>query len=85
MGSFRSVAFGVAAIVFAAVPAAASGSQLIDRNANGITLSISNDGKALLTYTDRGQLKRTLAIFLARQAHHLDRHHHVLQHRAPVE
>ena len=48
VGSLKWVAYGAAAIVFAAVPAAAYGSQLIDRNANDITLSVSNDGKALL-------------------------------------
>lgn len=61
IGSLKWVALGAVAMVFAAVPAAASGSQLIARNANNINLSVSNDGKALLTYTDHGQLKRTLA------------------------
>ena len=60
VGSFK-VGITAALIVFAAVPAAASGSQLIDRNATNIALSGSADGKALLTYTDRGQLRRTLA------------------------
>ena len=31
------------------------------------------------------QVERALAVLLARQAHDLDRHHHVLQHRAPIE
>jgi hypothetical protein len=61
MGSRAWVALGAVAMVVGVVPAAASGSQLIDRNANDVKLSISNDGKALLTYVDHGRLKRTLA------------------------
>ena len=61
VASFKWVGIGTTLIVFAAAPGPAFGSQLIDRNANNIALSVSADGKALLTYTDRGQLRRTLA------------------------
>jgi hypothetical protein len=61
MGSRTWAALATAAVVVAALPAAAFGSQLIDRNANHIKLSVSKDGKALITYTARGGLKRTLA------------------------
>lgn len=45
----------------AVVTPTALGSQLIDRNAQGVQLRVNIKGEALLTYTAGGQLKRVLA------------------------
>lgn len=44
-----------------AVPATASASQLIDRNASRISLQVNARGQALLTYRDGGRLRHVLA------------------------
>jgi hypothetical protein len=53
----------LAAVVAAACVLAqtASASQLIDRNAHGINLSVNGKGEALVTYTAAGKLKHVLA------------------------
>ena len=49
-------------IVVCAWPAAASSAELVGRNANAIKLQISPDGqKALVSYTQKGAVHRTLA------------------------
>jgi hypothetical protein len=53
--------FTLAATSLAAVPATASASQLIDRNAKNIRLQVSAQGQALLTYQARGRTWRVLA------------------------
>jgi hypothetical protein len=52
--------FACSAAVVALAPAATA-SELIDRNASGIKLAVSNDGKALVTYRAQGKLHRVLA------------------------
>jgi hypothetical protein len=42
------------------VPAAASGSELIDRNAQDVRLQVNDKGEALLTYRKNGETKRVL-------------------------
>jgi hypothetical protein len=49
----------LAAVVAAADPASAS--QLIDRNAAGVRLSVNARGQALVTYTARGRFHRVVA------------------------
>jgi hypothetical protein len=44
-----------------AITAPASASQLIDRNAGGVRLSVNARGQALLTYTSRGSFHRVVA------------------------
>jgi hypothetical protein len=44
-----------------AIAPAASASELIDRNASRVTLAVSQDGKALITYSAQGKLHRVLA------------------------
>jgi len=45
----------------AAFAATANASQLIDRNARDVTLSVNAKGEALITYRDGGTLRRVLA------------------------
>jgi hypothetical protein len=45
----------------AALPATASASQLIDRNAKGVKLAVNRNGVALLTYRSRRGLRHVLA------------------------
>jgi hypothetical protein len=49
-----------AVFLLAAAPIA-EGSELIDRNASRVTLSVTDDGKALITYRAQGRLHRVLA------------------------
>jgi hypothetical protein len=49
------------AVACAALPATASGSQLIDRNAKGARLAVNPSGVALVTYRSDGKLHHTLA------------------------
>jgi hypothetical protein len=51
----------LAALAAAVAPGVASASQLIARNTSSERLSVSADGKALLTYHGRGRLQRVLA------------------------
>src|SRR4051794_30525389 len=52
----------VFAVMVAAIAAPFAGaSQLIDRNAVGVKLSVNAKGEALLTYTKGGKVKRVLA------------------------
>ena len=44
-----------AAVIAAVLAPPASASQLIDRNASGIRLKVSRDGKAMLSYRARGR------------------------------
>ena len=62
MGSTRIV-LALAATVAAAVvtPAAATASQLVDRNATGVTLAVNARGEALVTYRAGGKVKHVLA------------------------
>ena len=48
------------AVLAAALPGAASASQLIDRNASGVRLEVNRAGQALLTYRIGGRLKHVL-------------------------
>jgi hypothetical protein len=50
-----------AAVLSAAQVPAASASQLIDRNASGLTLQLNAVGEALLTYRAEGRLRHVLA------------------------
>jgi hypothetical protein len=54
----RSLA--VALCVLALAPASASASQLIDRSASGVRLSVNARGQALLTYSAGGRFHRTV-------------------------
>ena len=49
------------ALVVLLVPAGASASTLIDRDATGVTLKVNNDGQALVSYTARGKRWNVLA------------------------
>jgi hypothetical protein len=61
--SFTLRALALATIVVAATlaPGGASASELIARDANDIKLEVSREGKALVTYRERGKLKHLLA------------------------
>jgi hypothetical protein len=48
------------AVLAAALPGAAAASELIDRNATGLSLKVNDQGQALLTYTAAGRLKHVL-------------------------
>ena len=55
----------VVAIVFAivafAVPATASASEIIDRNASNVTIKVAANGQALVSYNARGKRWNVLA------------------------
>jgi hypothetical protein len=51
----------LAIAAFAALPASASASQMIDRNAKGARLSVNGKGVALVTYRAGGKLHHVLA------------------------
>jgi hypothetical protein len=51
----------VVAAAFAALPATASASQLINRNATSLKLAVNRNGVALMTYRSAGRLNHTLA------------------------
>jgi hypothetical protein len=53
--------FAVALCLLVLAPASASASQLIDRNAHAVRLSVNARGQALLTYTARGSFHRVVA------------------------
>jgi hypothetical protein len=55
------IAPALAAATAAALPATASASELIDRNAREIRLAVNTQGQALLTYHARGRTWRVLA------------------------
>lgn len=55
----RSFAVALSALLF--LPAAASASQLIDRGASGVRLTVNARGQALLTYTAHGGPHRVVA------------------------
>ena len=55
------VAIAIATAVCAALPATASASQMISRNATGVKLAVNSSGVALLTYRSGGRLNHTLA------------------------
>jgi hypothetical protein len=57
----RRFAFACAVLAAVALAPAAQASELIDRNASGISLAVSRDGKALVTYRAQGKLHRVLA------------------------
>jgi hypothetical protein len=57
----RIVLFALAVMAAAVAVPFAGASQLIDRNAVGVTLSVNAKGEALLTYTKGGKVKRVLA------------------------
>jgi hypothetical protein len=50
-----------AALAVLAIAPTALASELIDRNASRVTLSVSHEGKALITYQAQGKLHRVLA------------------------
>jgi hypothetical protein len=54
---FMLASIAMAVVVFTP---AAQGSELIDRNASGVKLAVSRDGKALVTYRAQGKLHRVL-------------------------
>src|ERR671928_116960 len=49
-----------AALVAAALPSPAAGSQLVDRNATAVQLAVNRKGEAMITYRRAGRLKRVL-------------------------
>src|SRR5438876_5982291 len=51
----------VAVLVAATLGSIARASDLIDRNAHGVTLKVNRQGEALLTYTAGGKRKHVLA------------------------
>jgi len=55
------VAVAVGACLLGVLAPAASASQLIDRNAVGATLSVSTDGRALVTYRSGSRVRHVLA------------------------
>ncbi len=55
------VAIAIVAAAFAVLPATASASQIINRNATGVKLAVNRSGVALLTYRSQGRLNHTLA------------------------
>ena len=57
---FRLAAVIVAAAAFA-VPATASASEIIDRNASNVTLKVASNGQALVSYNARGKRWNVLA------------------------
>jgi hypothetical protein len=57
----RRVLFVLVVLAAAVVAPAASPSQLIDRNAQGVTLAVNTKGEALVTYTAAGKLKHVVA------------------------
>jgi hypothetical protein len=59
LGGVRSFAVALSALLL--LPAAASASQLIDRDASGIRLTVNARGQALVTYSARGSLHRVVA------------------------
>ena len=44
-----------------AVPATASASEIIDRNANDVSLKVAQNGQALVSYSARGKRWNVLA------------------------
>jgi hypothetical protein len=57
----RTVALVTVLLAAAALPVAASASQMIDRNAKGVRLAVNAKGTALLTYRARGRVHHVLA------------------------
>jgi hypothetical protein len=57
----RLLALCAALAATALMPAAASASELIDRNATGVKLEVNAKGQAMLTYRARGRLWHVLA------------------------
>ena len=57
----RTIAVLVTMSALAALPAAASASQMIDRNTRGVRLAVNVKGTALLTYRARGKTHHVLA------------------------
>jgi hypothetical protein len=57
----RRTMFLLVAAVCLLGPAPASASQLVDRNASGVTLAVSNEGIALVTYRAGGVLRYVVA------------------------
>jgi hypothetical protein len=57
----RRFAFACAVLAAAVLAPAAQASELIDRNASRVSLAVSRDGKALVTYRAQGKLHRVLA------------------------
>ena len=57
----RSVSLALVLAVVCVFVSSANASQLIDRNARGVKLAVDAKGEAMITYTDRGQLKHVLA------------------------
>src|SRR5919206_4306330 len=55
----RRVVLG-AALAAVALPGAAAGSQLVDRNATAVQLAVNRKGEAMITYRAAGRLKRVL-------------------------
>jgi len=57
---FHLVAIVVSAVAFA-VPAIASASEIIDRNASNVTVKVASNGQALVSYNARGKRWNVLA------------------------
>jgi hypothetical protein len=51
----------LALVIAVAVPATASASEIIDRNANNVSLKVAQNGQALVSYTARGKRWNVLA------------------------
>ena len=57
----RRFLIGLTVVLALAVPAGANASELIGRNATGVTLKVDNNGRALLSYTSMGKKWNVLA------------------------
>src|SRR5919198_2946054 len=60
LGTSTRLLVAAAAIVAGALPSAAAGSQLIDRNASGVQLAVNRKGEAMITYRAAGRQRRVL-------------------------
>ena len=56
----RRLVLGAAALVAAVVPGAATASQLIDRNAKDVRLTVNRKGEAMITYRTARRTRRVL-------------------------
>src|SRR5919202_4483593 len=59
-GAHIRLLVAAAAIIAAALPSAATASQLMDRNATAVQLAVNRKGEAMITYRVGGKLKRVL-------------------------
>ena len=58
---YRQLVLGVAAVVATVFAAPAHSSQLLDRNAAGVSLAVTSDGRAIVTYVKNGRARHIVA------------------------